>query len=409
MLRDMPIRLAGQELQLVTAVTLSGVVVDAVSGVGIQNAVVSIPSRALAVLTGVDGSFELRNVPTGTQVLLVQQFGYGELVRALVVRESPNRLDFRLQPSPIEIESLTVTVDGAITLFGRVVDGVTGKPMQGVFVWLPTHQQGASTDEAGAFVFQTVPTGPLLIQVEHVGYCRRYIPTVATPPWAPMVINLEPDRAVIQGIPLVNYRLRGRRNAHQGIVRAFDAEGLAQSAEEDARLIVQNRTFAHVIPCRGQQAGMWCVEVAGQPLEPDVCIDGELVLGGMDNLQKMRPHQLYLLEVYYAKGGASIRACTHEYMEALARGSGSILAVEPTPQRAGVEGLGWSSGRSGASSSLFGRCWLASPPQLCSPLCVGPARCPGVPSPSAEALRTPRHCALLPVHGMFAEYLPFPL
>jgi len=83
MLRDMPIRLAGQELQLVTAVTLSGVVVDAVSGVGIQNAVVSIPSRALAVLTGVDGSFELRNVPTGTQVLLVQQFGYGELVRAL--------------------------------------------------------------------------------------------------------------------------------------------------------------------------------------------------------------------------------------------------------------------------------------------------------------------------------------
>jgi hypothetical protein len=198
---------------LVTTVILSGVVVDATSEVAIQNAVVSIPSRALAVLTGVDGSFRLRNVPTGTQILLVQQFGYGELVRAVVVRESSSRLEFSLQPSPIEIESLTVTVDGALTVLGRVVDGVSGRPMRGVYVWLTKHQRGTSTDDVGAFVFPAVPTGPLLIQVEHVGYGRRYVPVVAAPPWTPMVISLQPDRAVIEGVPLVNYWLRGRRNA----------------------------------------------------------------------------------------------------------------------------------------------------------------------------------------------------
>jgi len=341
---------------LVTTVTLSGVVVDATSGAAIQDAVVSIPSRALAVLTGVDGSFQLPNVPTGTQVVLVQQFGYGELVRAVVVRESPSRLDFSLQPSPIEIESLTVTVDGALTVFGRVVDGASGRPMPGVYVWLTTHRRGASTDEGGAFVFPAVPTGPLLIQVEHVGYGRRYISVVARPPWAPMVINLEPDLAVIEGIPLINYRLRGRRNAHRGTVRTFDAESLVQLPEDNVRLIVQNRTFAHLIPCRGMQAGMWCVEVGGKPVEPRVCIDGEIVRGGTDTLQRLRPHQLYLLEVYYAKGGASIRAYTHEHMEALARGLGSIRAEEPSPQRAGVAGLGWSSERTAIAAPLFGKC-----------------------------------------------------
>lgn len=98
---------------------------------------------------------------------------------------------------------------------------------------------------------------------------------------------------------------------------------------------------------------MWCVEVGGEPVEPRVCIAGEIVRGGMDDLQRCRPHQFCLLEVYYAKGGASIRAYIHAHMAALARGLGSIRAEEPSPQRAGVEGFGWSSEGTPTNAPLF--------------------------------------------------------
>lgn len=194
---------AGQDPQAVAPVTLTGVVLDDESGEPVADAVVSVPSRSMATLTREDGSFELSNVPGGVQVLRVRQLGYRELLRTLYVNPSVSELALRLERDPIPVAGLQVVVEGALSLTGTIVDGNSGAPMPGVFVWLAGEERGGMSDEGGSFRLDEVPTGPQLIQVEHVGYGRQFIPVRVTPPWNPISIVLQPDTDVLEGLPVI--------------------------------------------------------------------------------------------------------------------------------------------------------------------------------------------------------------
>ena len=328
--------------QIVTpsAATVSGVVLDAESGAPLRSAIVSIPSRSRAVLSADDGTFQLRSVPVGTHVFRVRQFGYRDLEQVVVVTEGGTLLELRLDPAPVAVEGVDVSVEGAMALGGRVIDGGTGRSLPGVYVWLPGEERGVLSDSVGGFGFDAVPTGPQLVQVEAAGYGRQYVPVVVRPPLEPLEIVMQPDSAVLAGLPVVEQELRGRRNAYLGNVFAMGSERLARVPADDARLAVQNFTLARVVPCTGPARSHWCVSVGGRPMESVVCIDGELAPGGLDDLQRYRPHELRLLEVW-GTDGLTVRAYTHAFIEEMARDTYALLPAEPDARRAGTEGQGW--------------------------------------------------------------------
>ncbi len=328
-------------------VTVTGTVSADQAGSRIPNAIVSIPARAAAVLSGDDGEFTLESIPLGTQILRVRQFGYEDLVVVLDVREGMAPLDLRLQPNPLELEALSVEVDGAVTLTGRVLHARARVGMAGVYVWLPSADMGVTTDSTGAFMLPAVPTGPHLVWVEEAGYGRHTLPIEAVPPWEPIVIELHPDDAVLRGLPLAERELRIRRNRFIGAVEAFDADRLRALGVRNVWKVVQSFSFADVVPCDGNGISavtempmpVWCIGVRGRTIAPIVCIDGRLRLGGLDVLRRYRPQELAGLEVF-GTAGAMIRGYTHRYMESLARREDRrLLNIEP---EAGAEtGRGW--------------------------------------------------------------------
>ena len=62
-------------------------------------------------------------------------------------------------------------------------------------------------------------------------------------------------------------------------------------------------------------------------MESVVCIDGELAPGGLDDLQRYRPHELRLLEVW-GSDGLTVRAYTHAFIEEMARDTYALLPAE---------------------------------------------------------------------------------
>lgn len=326
---------------------VTGTVVAEGSRAAIPNAIVSFPALWISRLSGDAGDFTLDGVPAGTQILRVQQFGYEDLEVVVDVREGMEPLDVRLLPDPVELRELSVEVDGAVTVTGRVVDARTREPMAGVYVWLPSVEEGAVSDSAGEFRIPEIPTGPLLLQIEHTGYGRQYLPVVATPPWHPMLVEMEPDLAVLAGLAAAERQLRIRRNRYRGVVKHFDATRLLSLGVETAWKVVQAFTFTNVVACQGSgldsltgmPLGAWCVQAGRQIVAPIVCIDDRLRLGGLDVLQDYRPHELAGLEMFGTLG-TTIRAYTHGYMETMARSEHRSLA-NLEPEAGSTTGLGW--------------------------------------------------------------------
>ncbi len=326
---------------------VTGTVVAEGSRTVIPNAIVSFPALWISRLSGDAGDFSLEGVPTGTQILRVQQFGYEDLEVVVDVRAGMEPLDLRLLPDPVELRELSVEVDGALTVTGRVVHARTRDPMAGIYVWVPSVEEGAASDSAGEFRIPEIPTGPLLLQVEHTGFGRQYIPLVVTPPWRPIVIEMEPDLEVLAGLPAAERDLRIRRNRFRGVVKHFDGERLLSLEVETAWKVVQAFTFANVVACQGSgldsltgiPLGAWCVQVGQRVIAPIVCLDDRLRLGGLDVLQDYRPHELAGLEMFGTLG-ITIRAYTHGYMETMARrDQRSLASLEP--EAGSTTGLGW--------------------------------------------------------------------
>jgi len=337
------------------AAVLTGFVVDASSGRPVADAIVALPARSLEVMSDAEGAFELTGVPVGTHVLTVRKFGYFDLSRAVAVEGSRRHVQLGLEPAPFGIEGLTVFVDGAGPITGHVVEAGSGEPLPGVVVWLAAERGGEPADRTGRFLVNDVPYGPQVLQVMRAGYGPRMIPVVHGPGAEPIQIALERDHAILAALPAVSDRLRGRRNAYLTVVTTHDTERLTRSGAGDVREYLFKHTLTRVVPCSGSAKSFWCIDYRGEPIEPKVCIDGWLEWGGLDLLQRMGPNELHLLEVY-GSSGMIIRAYTHEYMESLAGGATGVAGQEPTPQREGVEGLGWAPSRSEPAASIGPRC-----------------------------------------------------
>ena len=101
--------------------SVEGVVVDAETGVGIENAIVELGDRG-TILSAEAGRFRFTGVPTGTYSVTVDAFGYALLEVEVSVVESMT-LTLALQPAPLRMDSILVELS-TVDFDGRARDSV---------------------------------------------------------------------------------------------------------------------------------------------------------------------------------------------------------------------------------------------------------------------------------------------
>jgi hypothetical protein len=87
--------------------TLSGRFQDEASLGGIASVIVRIASTDLSALSDAEGRFQIRGVPAGSQVVLLQHVAYGERVDTVLIRAGQEaRLDLRLSMRAVQVDSV---------------------------------------------------------------------------------------------------------------------------------------------------------------------------------------------------------------------------------------------------------------------------------------------------------------
>jgi iron complex outermembrane receptor protein len=87
---------------------VSGRITDAVSGTPLVGVSLYIPDLKLGAISGKDGAYLIRNLPSGTYVLSISMIGYERQVEAVAVKGAVTR-DYRLSPSPTALKDVIVT------------------------------------------------------------------------------------------------------------------------------------------------------------------------------------------------------------------------------------------------------------------------------------------------------------
>ena len=113
---------AGQPEEVADArINVVGVVYDVVTGSAVPSAAVSLESGRQGVLTDYEGIFQLEDVESGPQLLVVTQFGYQRrVVATTLTSEWSGMLEVALTPRPIMLEGVTATVENITEMEARL-------------------------------------------------------------------------------------------------------------------------------------------------------------------------------------------------------------------------------------------------------------------------------------------------
>jgi hypothetical protein len=241
-------------------------------------------------------------------------------------RSSLHRLGTSLAPMLL-IASFALPVSGQddarlakTDLVGFVVDQATGEPIAGAYVQVVPEDRSAYTDSRGHFKIVGLPVGRYALYVEYLGYSGAGVRFELAEDAAPARIELAPNPVILEGIQVINNRLKRRRNALAYSSRVFDARQLATSSAGDALDFVRMRVF--MTPCPSGSFSRYCIWRRGQSIAPAVYVDEVPFIGGMDMLIGYGTQDLYLIEVL--NQGTQIRLYTKWFAERLAQGRASL-------------------------------------------------------------------------------------
>ena len=95
-------------LSAVAQNVVSGKITDAVSGSPLVGATVYIPDLKLGAVSGPDGTYLIRNLPSGAYVISVSMIGHARQVEEVTVKGTIS-LNYGLSPSSIELKDVIVT------------------------------------------------------------------------------------------------------------------------------------------------------------------------------------------------------------------------------------------------------------------------------------------------------------
>ena len=195
-------------------------------------------------------------------------------------------------------------------LVGTVTDE-GGRPLVGAFVGLADSEWGSLTDDAGRFRIPDVTPGVVTLEAELLGYQKlTWEGPVAA--GSGLALRMTAKPILLEGLTVVTDRFESRRRAVASSVRWFDHGALATSPQSTALAFVQARAGLYPVRCNGAWSNR-CFMVRGRATEPRVWVDEAPVMGGLEYLESMAPHELYMVEVYGA--GRAIRAYTPQFME----------------------------------------------------------------------------------------------
>lgn len=155
-------RLSPQVRSDTLRITVVGRVVDRVTGLGIENAVIRVPEFGLHVLSDSIGHFPLRDLAPGVFQMTVSCLGYSaEEGEFTVLREG----SFEIALSPVDFDPNAEP--GRI--LGRVKAAETGDPIQDAEVFLADVGMRRGTNSTGWFEFPEIPPGTHILRVSFLG------------------------------------------------------------------------------------------------------------------------------------------------------------------------------------------------------------------------------------------------
>jgi hypothetical protein len=201
-------------------------------------------------------------------------------------------------------------------LGGVVVDDVSGAALAGAFVSLAGSDWGSLTNDEGRFRIPDTLEGRTSLSVEMLGYETLVWAGTVSEGDAP-VLRLVPQAIVLEGLRVVTDRFQSRRNGTATSVRAFDRGDLTSTPEETVLDFVAMRTGLARTRCPAAAVSSACLYIRGRLSESVVYVDEMPVIGGLDHLDAIQPHELYMVEVYAR--GRHIRAYTNQFMERAAK------------------------------------------------------------------------------------------
>jgi hypothetical protein len=186
-----------------------------------------------------------------------------------------------------------------------------GRPLVGAFVSLADSEWGSLTDETGRFRIPDVTPGVVTVRAELLGY-EALEWQGAVEGGSALALTMSAKPILLEGLTVVTDRFESRRRSVATSVRWFDHDALATSPQPTALDFVKTRAGLFSVSCNGRWTSR-CFMVRGRPTEPRVYVDEMPVFGGMEYLESMAPHELYMVEVYGS--GRAIRAYTPRFME----------------------------------------------------------------------------------------------
>jgi hypothetical protein len=195
-------------------------------------------------------------------------------------------------------------------LYGQVLDAKTGTPLIGAFVRVDGDEWGSLSEANGSFELKRVEVGTVPLVVEQLGYLTLRQDVAVREPGEAMVLRVEPDPALLEGVNLVLDRLEQRRNATPFSSWVFDRADLVTNVGADALGFLEARTPIHLFPCF---FGSECAIVHGRVRPVSVVVDEMPFLGGIDYLRSHEPYDLQRIEVY--AGGRHIRIFTAGFLQ----------------------------------------------------------------------------------------------
>lgn len=201
-------------------------------------------------------------------------------------------------------------------LVGHVVDA-DGQPLVGAFVALEGSDWGSLTNEEGRFLIPDLYPGRVALSAEQLGYATLTWRGDVSDDSGPLMLRMEAQPVVLEGLTVVTDRFRSRRNATATSVHTFDRSDLVTATQPTVVDFVRSRAGLAAYSCPGLAQSTLCIYSRGRVVEPRVYIDEVPVFGGIDYLQSFRPHELYMIEVYAR--GRHIRAYTTQFMERAAK------------------------------------------------------------------------------------------
>ncbi len=291
-------------------VTITGAVVDAVTGQPISGVVVELRGVGFRLQTDIDGGFTLSRIPVGDYQLELSHPGYHPVVGDFTVMRSG---EFVTTMEPV----FTGSDDLVTGIIGVVSDGADGRPIGGATVRSTNARRGMLTDPRGRFSLTELPPGPHVVEFVQLGYVSRRDSIQVVPGRVTNVrvslsvdpVQMDPIEVSVErreiGLQEVGFYTR----ANEGFGEFIDREQIEQRAPSqlsdlftrlpgvDTRTDPGNPFEKHIMLRGGRSDGCF----------PRVILDGVVVGRGGDEpamLDRMlEPSTVAGVEVYPTQSG----------------------------------------------------------------------------------------------------------